>query len=125
MSWSITFEQPNDLLVVKTTGDINYQQLKQMTKETFMAAKYNGASKVLGDHRALAVNVSKYDVYRLPRDLIEEGVSFPEKVAILYSEEAFKKEDFQFFEVTASNVGMQVELFTDPVAAREWLGATS
>jgi hypothetical protein len=76
---------------------------------------------VLGDHRDLLPAVSTYDVYRLPRDLLNGGRRFPAKVAILYSQESSKKEDFQFFEVTASNVGMYLKLFTDPEAAHQWL----
>ena len=121
MNWNISISKSEDLAVVKTSGILNFEQIKQMTKEAFNAATDNGIRKVLGDHRDLDLQVSVLDIYNLPRELLKEGVNPPAKIAVVYSETSIKKIDFEFFEITAVNAGMQVQSFTNLEEARVWL----
>jgi len=119
MNWDISILE--DLVIVKTSGNFDYAQIKEMTKDTFNTASKNEIRKILGDHRDLVPQVSVLDLYNLPRDLLKEGVKSPAKLAVVFSAVSPRKEDFDFFETTASNVGLYVQLFTNLEDARTWL----
>ncbi|MFC1652409.1 hypothetical protein ACFL3F_01690 [Planctomycetota bacterium] len=121
MNWDISILKSEDLVSVKTNGSFDFAQIMQMTKETFNAASENGISKVLGDHLDLDPNVSIFEIFEIPRELLKEGVKAPEKVAVVYDEASSKAKDFRLFETTARNVGMQTQLFTNLEDARAWL----
>jgi hypothetical protein len=63
------------------------------------------------------------DVYKLPRRLDEWGLPEGARVAVVYSGESSRKEDFRFFETAAENFGgVAVRVFEDSVeAALDWL----
>lgn len=121
MNWDISVSKQDDLVIVKTSGIFSYQQVLQMTKETFNAATENGIKYILGDHRDLEPQISLLDSYKLPRDLLIAGVERPLKVAVVYTKDSTKSEEIEFFETTALNVGITVKSFTNINDARLWL----
>ncbi len=92
MNWDISISKSEDLVIVKTNGLFNVEQIKQMTKETFNAATGNGIRKILGDHRDLDPQVSILDIFNIPRELLNNGVKRPGKVALVYNGESPKKD---------------------------------
>jgi hypothetical protein len=123
MNWVISTTE--DLVIVKTSGVFNLEQIKEMSLETFSVASSEKLKKVLGDHRDMTPQVSVFDTYILPRDLIQSKVPRPISLAIVFSEGSPQKEVFNFFEVTALNAGMYLKMFTNIKDACSWLGINS
>lgn len=121
MNWDISISKAENLVVVKTRGAFSFEQIKAMTIETFRKALDNDIGNILGDHRDLDSQVSIVEIYNLPRELLRNIVNRHTKVAVVYSKASSKKEDFDFFETTALNVGVNVKLFVDLDEARLWL----
>ena len=121
MHWKISIIKSEDLVSVKTSGVFNYEEIRQMTSETFNAATENGIGKILTDQRDMEPQISTVNIYILPREVLEEITHRPLRVALVYREDSTAKDDFIFFETTAQNAGMAVKLFTDPEEARFWL----
>lgn len=121
MNWDMSISKLENLVTVKTSGLFNFEQIKKMTIETFNAATANGIGNILGDHRDLDPQISIFDMYNLPRDLLKEGVKQPTKVAVVYLKASTKAEEIEFFETTACNVAIQAKSFTNIEEARLWL----
>jgi signal transduction histidine kinase len=121
MNWDIYVSKSEDLVTVKTSGLLSYEQINQMTIETFNTAMENDIRNILGDHRELDQQVSISNIYKLPRELLKEGIRRPSKVAVVYTKASTKEKNFELFETTARNVFIPVQLFTDIAEARLWL----
>ena len=119
--WEITTDISGDLVMVKTSGTFRFEQIIRMARETFLAAADNGIDKILGDHREMKPRIASVNIPRIYQELMRNGIAFPGKLAILFSEELRANYDFEYFTLSARNAGLCVELFKDIDVARQWL----
>ena len=124
MSWTIDYLAEPGVVSIKTSGRMNLEQLEQMIREGLAEAERHGATKFLVDHRDMTPDLPTADIYRLPEISLAAGVQRSFQVALVYSPEAARGKDFEFYEVRAHNFGYDHALFTTPQAALQWLGST-
>ena len=121
MQWNISYLQNDGVVHVKTSGTMNLELIKQLCSETVSTAAKHDSGKILVDHRDVTPDVSIIDTYQVPRILIECGWSRSARIAFVYAQTPEKDEIYDFFKITAQNIGVFVDLFNDPDEALAWL----
>jgi hypothetical protein len=124
MSWTIAYLPEPGVVSIRTSGKMNLEQLEQMIRESVAEGARHGATKFLVDHRDMTPDLPTADIYRLPEISLAAGVQRSFQVAIVYTPQAARGKDFEFYEVRAHNFGYDHALFASPQAALEWLGGT-
>jgi hypothetical protein len=124
MSWTIDYLPEPGVVSIRTTGSMNLDQLRHLMRESIAEGARHGATKFLVDHRDMTPDLQTADIYHLPEISLTEGVERSFQVAIVYSPEAARSKDFEFYEVRAQNFGYDHTLFTTPQAAMEWLSGS-
>jgi hypothetical protein len=121
MNWEIEHNGKEGILIVKTSGLITWEETRQMTEESFAAAKKHNTKKVLVDHRLLRTNLTILQIDDLPKLFKEIGIGPEYKVAILFDPKSPKSSNFVFFENVSTISSLQFRVFSELVRAIEWL----
>lgn len=117
-----TVKYENELGFVRTvwTGDIDLGDVRKFVTKTANALNENECRRLLTDARDLDLNMSIFEIYRVPTILREANFPGVTRGAILVSE---KIEKHSFFVMVANNFGQTFKIFTDPDEAVAWLNA--
>lgn len=122
MPWLIDFIPESALVRVVTSGTMDLDQIKQMAAEAIAIGIAHGADRFLLDHRNMLPALSHEDIFDLPRINAEQGVAKTMRVAIVFSPDSPRKEDFFFYEVrTRSKGASNIRQFNDFDQAMGWL----
>lgn len=122
MGWDIDYLPEQDILRVTTSGTMDLAQIKQMATEGMAAGVAQSATRFLVDHRKMLPALSPEDIFDLPRINAEQGVARTMRVAIVFSPDSPRKEDFFFYEVrTRSKGASNIRQFDDYDQAVDWL----
>jgi hypothetical protein len=123
MGWKIELIQSRGIIRLIMSGSITFPDVARLRSEAADLAKAHSVCKFVSDYRNASLDVSTFDIYRLPDDLARIGFSRKHKLAMVCPASAANRADFAFFETVAVNRGLQVRLFTDDGAAMTWLDA--
>ena len=123
MKWEIEHNKKEDIVVVKTSGLITWDDNKIMTQEAFAAAKHHDTKKVLVDHRLLQTNLTILQIDDLPRLFKEIGIGPEYKVVILFDPASPRSGNFTFFQNVSILSSLQFRVFSELAEAIEWLKA--
>jgi len=125
MSWKIEYWPEQHLIYIKTSGIMTMDMLWQMAKEAFELARKHNVNSYLGDHTDMVPAVEAMGIFEFPRICAEIGMRRTDRLAILYSPQSSRQEDFTFYEDTATNEGFSHRLFVDKEAALNWLALSA
>ena len=123
MKWEIEHNKKEDIVAVKTSGLITWDDNKIMVQEAFAAAKHHGTKKVLVDHRLLQAKLTILQIDDLPKLFKEIGIGPEYKVAILFDPASPYSGNFAFFQNVSIISSLQFRVFSEPAKAIEWLKA--
>jgi hypothetical protein len=121
MPWEIKILRNEDIINIVCSGNIDYEQILQMSSEGINAEKKHGINKYLVDDRDITPDLSISEISKLPKAFKEQGLEPWNKVAIIFSSKSTKKEEFSYFETASFNYGFLIRLFSDEKQALEWL----
>lgn len=118
MEWVIHLDAPKPLVVVKVTGIIKAEPLREMTVELRDAVRQHQAKQVLLDYTEAVSDLQPYEIFERPKVLQELNFPVEVKVAVLYP---VLNEDTQFLENVYRNKSFPVSVFSDRNLALGWL----
>lgn len=121
MEWEILYHPDDNIVLVTAWGIMTLESLKAMSMATFAEAVARSCHKVLADHRRITHQIEVVDIYRLPDMFRQWGWTGNYSVATVFAPQTGQGADFTFFDNRAYNTGLRHQLFTDIVAARDWL----
>ncbi|MFA7485175.1 MAG: STAS/SEC14 domain-containing protein [Phycisphaerae bacterium] len=119
MQWEINYFEKEGIIVVKTSGVIEWDDHKTMCQEMRTLADKHGVSKFLADHRDLQDGLSILQIDDLPGMLKEIGTKPNDKIAVIYNKEIENK--YRFFQSVAFLASLNFKIFTDEEKAMQWL----
>jgi hypothetical protein len=121
MSWTIEFDEQQQVLRVTSNSVLGVDQIRQLTVEVINAVNTNSISRVLLDYRGMTPEIKTVDIYRLPRLYDDQQLQRAVRAAMVVSHSSEKLADFAFYEDVVQNAGFQIRVFTDYEMARQWL----
>ena len=120
MQWQMTYDEADDILVVKTAGVIEIESATQMRNEGARLLKQHDCLCCLLDHTDLEADaLQTLDIYNLPKRYAALGISHAMRMAVVVPPQ-FRK-NMKFFEAVCQNNGYQVSVFFDHASALAWL----
>lgn len=121
MRWEIDYMKEDDIVTVKTSGIITWEDNKQMSREALADSIRHGTNKVLVDHRAIQPNLSVLQIDNLPEMFREIGIGPECRVAILFDPASPRSGNFTFFQHVSIIASLQFRVFSEHAEAIEWL----
>ena len=118
MEWVIHLDALKQLVVVKVSGTIKAQPLREMTLELRDAVQQHQSKQVLLDYTEAVSDLQPYEIFERPKVLQELNFPVAVKVAVLY---LALNEDTQFLENVYRNKSFPVRVFSDRNLALSWL----
>ena len=123
--WKIDFIEEMNVVHVKSQGMMDHLSLTRLVTECLEEAAKKNVRKFLIDHRRMIPKLSTVSILQLSEHIAGIGTRMGNRIALLYPEQKYCKEDFGFFETAARNRGLMVQLFEDQVKALNWLNQCS
>jgi len=119
MAIQYTFDQEEDLLIVRTRGvDKSLLETSDYNRAVKQEAERRGCTRILADERELEYRLSVIETYQLAEDLVELVESLS-KIAVVTH--ANNQEAAEFWENVAANRGVRARVFYHIEQAREWI----
>ncbi len=119
MAISFTYEIMNDSIHITSEGfDESLDDVKNYLKNIIDICERNKILKVLCDERKLEYRLNTLDTYKLA-EYISGNVPLTEKIALVADRKY--SGDIQFYENTAFNRGLTINIFYDIKEASDWL----
>ena len=120
MKWTITYDDVEKMVTLKTEGVFDKQSNLEQRKDLIEAVKKHNPRACLLDHSLItSVEVTALDIFEMPRAYAEAGVAGTFRLAVV-GPESFRKTG-EFFETVSRNFGYTVSLFGDIDSAKKWL----
>ncbi|NTW10041.1 MAG: hypothetical protein HGA26_01635 [Chlorobiaceae bacterium] len=119
MALRYTAERDGDVLFVSVTGsDEGIHEVRQYVLDIIKTAFDKGVQRILCDETAIATRLDTLETFEIGTFIAKQlPPSF--RIAILYDPASLF--DFRFFESIVVNRGIQMRIFTDQGAAKNWL----
>ncbi len=119
MSWTIEFDELQQLLRVTSNSVLGVDQIRQLTVEVINAVNTNSISRVLLDYRGMTPEIETVDIYGMPRLYDDQQLQHAVCAAMVVSHDSEKLADFAFYDDVVQNAGFQIRVFTDYETARQ------
>lgn len=121
LKWQIDFDQERQILLVKTSGVISWEDKKKFSEEMLAAGRKNNVNAFLVDQKETSFGLSVLEIDRLPSMLKEIGFSSNHKLAILINQDSLKGNLYKFLQNVCLLRSMQIRVFNDTEKAAAWL----
>jgi len=123
MSYKIIHNAKDQIIEVKTLGEMRTYEIDQLIKDITQAIKDNNCFLVLSDYRESLLIQELLEIYDFPQKIAdalkEAGISmYKVKRAIVV---AHDKDKYRFYETVAVNRRHYLKMFTDIDEAKKWL----
>ncbi len=118
MPYAITVDREEDYIGVQVFGRLSLEEVNELMAKTSDIRQNHGLDRILSDHRGVTDLPGIADLYKLGKSLAEE-LFHGAKLAVIGGA---LQNDEEFAEDVAVNRGVDVRLFHEEQAAREWLG---
>lgn len=123
MKYSVTFDEPTRITVIKYSGMADASDIEEAACEAARYAQTHQCKKVLIDVSDMQWTLSTKNIYDLPKSMAkamrEKGIELGTfKRALVVSTQSGEAD---FLETVSVNVGQQVKVFDDVDKARAWL----
>jgi hypothetical protein len=120
MDWEISFDEKENILLVKTSGVLDMASSKALTKECIEIIKKKNYRRCLVDTRKItSQKLGTLEIHSFSNLFAE--LDFPRDVRL--AEVTLKEyaKDFGFFETVCNNRGYMVSTFYEIEPALQWL----
>ena len=121
MVWFIRFSDETETVIVKTQGNIPYNDLPRQFAEAVELAQTHGTNLFLFDDTELHMAASTLDIYGIPKMMIAAGFPRSSRIAVVISPAESHPENYQFLETVGVNQGFRVKIFIALEQAYAWL----
>ncbi|MEP7135344.1 MAG: hypothetical protein ABI904_10470 [Chloroflexota bacterium] len=123
MSYSINYDEMG-FIRLTYEGDANLSDMKEVLSHGALLAAEKSCFRVLSDFRAMKLDLSVMELFRIPENQKEQSRELKMHFAkfrrvVVVPERDFNK--YKFFENVAVNRAHRVKIFTDIEEAIEWL----
>jgi len=123
MPWSIEYLADPNVVLVVSTGDMDYQDYKNQTEEAIFLSRENGTGYYLNDVRHVNNRAKLSDIFRINRLYSEFGQAPNTKLALLIDREQKDYNTIKIFEISCTIRGWNVRSFLRMNDALDWLTA--
>ena len=120
MELNIQIVSPGDFIRLSPTGELDLETSKALLWELATTSGANNQLEMLIDLRNTTSVLNTVDLFELGSGLIEYGIAFRKKTAILTRDDK-SFERGSFFELVAHNRGYKIKAFTSFEDAIMWL----
>lgn len=121
MPWSATYSPDLDAVETRYAGRLTPADLDAAIRGTIDLGAQHATHRFLADVRDLEGGHSIVDLYEWIEKLSRDVAGRRMKEAVLVAPQPAGTEFPRFWETAATNRGLNVRLFDDEAAAREWL----
>lgn len=121
MAWQVEYLQNQEIILVKNTGELTYQDFDEHIGEVAALSKANNVFQILSDNTEMITDLGTLAIYSFPTLYEEAGLSRRSKIAVLISPEDRGIDDFKFYETVCQNNGYRSKIFFQYEDALEWL----
>jgi hypothetical protein len=121
MPWTATYSPDLDAVETTYAGHVTPDELDAAIRGTIDLAAQHGTHRFFADVRDLQGGHSIVDLYEWIERLSRDADGRQMKEAVLVAPQPAGTEFPRFWETAATNRGLNVRLFDDEAAAREWL----
>lgn len=119
MNWTISYLDEENLIYLKTSGEISYQSLDAMIMDLVEAKERYKSASLMVDHREIEGKLNTIEIYHSPNILERFQAPRTTKVAILTSRSHLK--DISFLGTLLRNRGYLASIFLDMNEAKTWI----
>jgi len=123
MSYSVTYDSKNHLILIVHKGVVDKSVLNKSRSEAARLAKQYNCFNILADLREATSGISTIDIFKLPQTTSEQlfaaGLNISQFKRALVVAQEFG--DPAFFEAVSTNRGQNVKLFRNLEKAKKWL----
>jgi hypothetical protein len=122
MSYKVSYDEPNNIVLVQVSGKATHEEHLSAQKEAFRLCKANKCSVMLVD--LLNLNTEKASVagcYEFGESLAQADISPATRIAHVLPTDPKTVEDVKFTTTVASNRGRITGLFNTLDEAKQWL----
>ena len=119
MEWTIEYLESEDAVLLKTSGDVSWDEHWQSCKEALDCAREHNTNKFFADHRDLKPGLTILQIDDMPQRFREMGIGIDGRIAVLY--DPSNERDFKFFQSVANIASLNFKIFTDKDKAMAWL----
>lgn len=119
MTIDISYNEKEQFVLVKTTGDYSIEDVDDFLRKAADFAKSIGCSRILLDHRGCKFTAGTLGIHQVTKYL--EGYGFDGKLkgAVVYDQDA---EKYRFADTVSQNWSMgMLRFFNDCELAKTWL----
>ena len=121
MAWQLQNLPEQEIILVKNSGYLTYQDFKDQSKDMAVLSEKTQVFRILTDHTEVRTRISTADIYEFPETYREAGLSSRSKIAVLISTEDTRIDDYKFYEIVCQNRGVSSRVFFKYEDALEWL----
>ncbi len=120
MQLNIEIVNPTDFIKTTLTGELDINSSKKVLTDIADSSNQNNLRPILIDLRKTTSVLNKVDLFELGTGLMEYGIAYRKKTALLTrDDDSFERANF--FELVARNRGYFVKSFTNFEEAIMWL----
>ena len=123
MPSDIKYNSESQIVEIMHSGILTVQNLEKSTAEAMAMHKELGVTAFLIDASNLESVENLMDVYDLPEQYDESGLSRAARIAVVMPETTAAREAVQFYDNVCNNRGWEVRSFEKLGEANEWLTA--
>lgn len=121
LEYTITSFISNGILYSVASGSLKREDMFQQVKEIIEKAKEENLHRYLFDHRKVALDFEKSDIFHLSHQLKDLGLKEEDKVAVLLPNDDYFHQWYTRFETSSVFHGNKVKIFNGESEALQWL----
>lgn len=124
LTWTIAYQTGSAIVTARASGSMDVDRLTQFARELLETSSEYGSKKFLLDYReANSQQLSTLEICDLPDILAGLGLTQEHKVAMVFSAQTDRRDDFPFYDKLANLSRLTNGIFTDIESAQAWLEA--
>ena len=117
LEWQITYDEPLDILWLRTSGPLDLGPLEALLDAVSAAANHYRCYRFFADHRLSQLRLDPVQIFDLPKTLRRHGI-VEHQAAVLFARIGA---DESFVETICKNSGIMARVFTSQELALAWL----
>ena len=118
---TITSFISDDILFSVASGSLKLEAMFQQVMEIIAKAKEEDIHRYLFDHRNVALDFEKSDIFHLSHQLKDLGLKEGDRFAVLLPDDSYFHQWYTRFETSSVFHGNKVKIFNDESEALQWL----
>lgn len=121
MKWDVVYDSARNIIVTTVSGESMLAAVESVARDSLQAAQVHGITRILCDYRLASSKLSTIEIHNLPKLFVDIGLSFSDRVALVYTESFVNTANLTFFDTRCYNNSLNIKVFTDYSEACQWL----